>query len=361
MAQTTEVDEESLLDLVALGTVADLVPLLGENRSLVRRGLVVLNEPRRPGIEALMADAGLRRGKVDAAAIGFRLGPRLNAAGRIDTAMLAYELLTSRDPLETRGLAEKLGKLNQRRQELTEETVAAAEAQVLADDADARLYLAASRDFLPGIVGLAASRLTEAYYRPSIVVELGEEESRGSCRSIPEFHITKALDRCADLLIRHGGHAAAAGFTVATERLDTLRRCLKAIAAEQLATVELRPTLEIDAEIPLEEIDWATQALLSQAEPCGADNPLPVLLSRDVEVRDVRAVGGEQKHLKLTLRDGRGVVWDAIAFRRGDLLGRIPGRVDVAYNLEINEWNQGKRLQLNIQDLRAAGQAAGSS
>jgi single-stranded-DNA-specific exonuclease len=360
MAQPAEADEESLLDLVALGTVADLVPLLGENRSLVRRGLAVLNEPRRPGVEALMADAGLRRGKVDAAAIGFRLGPRLNAAGRIDTAMLAYELLTSRDPLRTRDLAEKLGKLNQRRQELTEETVAAAEAQVLADDADARLYLAASRDFLPGIVGLAASRLTEAYYRPSIVVELGDEESRGSCRSIPEFHITKALDECAGLLSRHGGHAAAAGFTVATEKLDTLRRCLQAIAAEQLATVELRPTLEIDAEIPLEEIDWATQALLSQAEPCGAENPQPVLLSRDLEVRDIRAVGGEQKHLKLTLRDGRGVAWDAIAFRRGDLLGRIPGRVDAVYNLEINEWNQGKQLQLNIQDLRAARQPGSS-
>jgi single-stranded-DNA-specific exonuclease len=360
MAGPTEVDEESLLDLVALGTVADLVPLLGENRSLVRRGLAVLNEPRRPGVEALMADAGLRRGKVDAAAIGFRLGPRLNAAGRIDTAMLAYELLTSRDPLETRALAGRLGKLNQRRQELTEETVAAAEAQVLADDADARLYLAASPDFLPGIVGLAASRLTEAYYRPSIVVELGDEDSRGSCRSIPEFHITAALDKCKDLLIRHGGHAAAAGFTVATDKLDRLRCRLQAIADERLADVELRPTLAIDLQIPLEEVDWATHALLSQMEPCGADNPLPVLLSQDVEVGDVRAVGGQQNHLKLTLRDGRGVAWDAIAFRRGDLRGRIPRRLDVAYNLDVNEWNQGKRLQLNIQDLRAAGSADSS-
>jgi single-stranded-DNA-specific exonuclease len=354
MGQPPDLAEESLLDLVALGTVADLAPLSGENRTLVQRGLAALNEPGRMGVEALMADAGLRRGEVDATAIGFRLGPRLNAAGRIDTAMLAYQLLISRDPLETRDLAEKLGQLNQRRQELTEQTVAVAEAQVLADDPDARLFLAASPDFMPGIVGLAASRLTEAYYRPSVVVELGEAESRGSCRSIPEFDITAALDRCADLLIRHGGHAAAAGFSIATAQLDLLRRHLQAIAAEQLAGVELRPTLLIDAELPLEEVDWATQALLAQLEPCGIRNPQPVLISRGVQVREQRAIGGEQQHLKLTLRDGRGVAWDAMAFRGGHLLGQVPDRVDVAYTLGVNEWNQEKRLQLVVQDLRPA-------
>ncbi len=354
MGRPAELTEESLLDLVALGTVADLAPLLGENRYLVRRGLEVLNHPSRSGIEALMANAGLRRGEVDATAISFQLGPRLNAAGRLDTAMLAYRLLTGRDPLETRELADQLGRLNQHRQELTEQTVAAAEAQVLADDPDACLYLAASPDFLPGIVGLAASRLTETYYRPSVVVEVGEEESRGSCRSIPEFNITAALDQCADLLIRHGGHAAAAGFTIATDRLDLLRQRLKAIAAEQLAGVELRPVLKIDAEIELEEVNWATHALLSQVEPCGTGNPQPVLLSRKVEVREVRAMGNEQKHLRLLLRDGRGVAWDAVFFRQGSLAGEIPDRVDVAYTLEVHEWNQEKRLQLNVQDLRPA-------
>jgi single-stranded-DNA-specific exonuclease len=350
-----ELTEESLLDLVALGTVADLVPLLGENRSLVRRGLEVLNEPRRPGVEALMAEANLRRDEVDTNAIAFRLGPRLNAAGRIDKAMLAYKLLTNRDPQETRELANELGELNRRRQELTEKTVAAAEAQVLADDPDARLYWAASQDFLPGIVGLAASRLTEAYYRPAIVVERGDEESRGSCRSIPEFYINVALDECADLLKRHGGHAAAAGFTVATADLERLRQRLQAIAAERLAGVELRPTLKIDVEIPLEEVDWATHGFLSQIEPCGVDNPQPVLLSRNVEVREARAIGSEKRHLKLTFRDGRGIAWDAIAFRRGDLSNQIPAAMDAAYTLEIHDWNGEKRLQLNIQDLRAAG------
>ncbi len=355
MGRSAEVPEEHLLDLVALGTVADLAPLRGENRSLVRRGLELLNQPVRPGIEALMADARLRRGDVDAEAIGFRLGPRLNAAGRIGNALLAYRLLTSQDPIETRDLARKLGELNQRRQGLTRETVAAAESQILADHPDARLYMAASETFLPGIVGLAASRLTETYYRPSIVVELGDKKSRGSCRSIPEFHITEALEQCSDLLPRFGGHAAAAGFTVATEELSELRQRLQAIAAEKLADVELRPTLEVDAEIPLEEVGWETHGLLSQMEPCGVGNPTPVLLSKAVHARAVRATGGERQHLKLVLRDGKGVSWDAIAFGRGDAAEQAPGALDVAYTLAINEWNGAKRLQLNVQDFRTAG------
>jgi single-stranded-DNA-specific exonuclease len=302
-----------------------------------------------------MADAGLRRGEVDATAIGFRLGPRLNAAGRIDNAMLAYKLLASREPLETRELAEQLGRLNERRQKLTEKTVAEAEAQVEADDPAAYLYLAASKNFAPGIVGLAASRLTEAYYRPSVVVELGEEKSRGSCRSIPEFDITQALETCRELLERFGGHAAAAGFTVPTRKLEELRGRLQDLAAEQLAGVDLRPTLTIDAQLPLETVDWATQALLSQLEPCGIANPQPVLLSPGVAVADRRAIGHERRHLKLSVRDERGVAWDAIYFRQGHLAAEIPACVDVAYTLEINEWNHQKRLQLNVQDMRPAG------
>ncbi len=354
MGRSAGVAADELVDLVALGTVADLAPLRGENRSLVRRGLEILNQPTRPGIEALLADAVLRRGDVDAEAIGFRLGPRINAAGRIDNAMLAYRLLTSQDPLEARELAQKLGELNRRRQKLTQETVAAAEGQILDDHPDAHLYLAASDSFLSGIVGLAASRLTEAYYRPSIVVELGDEESRGSCRSIPEFHITKALEQCSDLLLRFGGHAAAAGFTVATPRLGALRKRLQAIAAEELADVELRPTLEVDVEIPLEQVNWKIHSLLDRMEPCGVGNPQPVLLSRNVPVRSVRATGSERRHLNLVLRDGRGISWDAVAFGRGDVAEHVPGRIDVAYTLAINKWKHEKRLQLIVQDLRAA-------
>ncbi|MGC9333446.1 MAG: single-stranded-DNA-specific exonuclease RecJ [Anaerolineae bacterium] len=344
--------EERFLDLVALGTVADLVPLFWENRSLVRRGLEQLNQGPRPGIEALMAEAGVRQGEVDATAIGFRLGPRLNAAGRIDTAMLAYRLLTSRDALETRDLARMLGELNRERQQLTEQTVLEAKAQALDDDADACLYMAASAGFKPGIVGLAASRLTEAYYRPAVVVEVGPEVSHGSCRSIPEFHITEALDACEDLLDHHGGHAAAAGFTVRTDKLDALRRRLKSIAAEELEGVELKPLLEIDAEVALEDVGWDTHQSLRRLEPCGMGNPQPVLLSRGVEVRDRRQIGSDGSHLKLVLGDGRGAAWDAIFFRQGALSQHIPARVDVAYRLGVNERNHEKRLQIEVQDLR---------
>jgi single-stranded-DNA-specific exonuclease len=347
-----DLQEEALLDLVALGTVADLVPLVGENRALVQRGLERINSAARPGIEALMADAGVRRGAVDASAIGYLLGPRLNAAGRIDDSMIAYRLLRSRDPLETQELGRRLGELNRQRKQYTEETFVAAQAQVLARDPEALLFLADDPGFPPGIVGLAASRLAEAYYRPSIVVTRGDGQSRGSCRSIPEFDITAALDDCRDLLIRHGGHAVAAGFTVATADLEALRARLIELATARLGGIELRPALHIDAELPLERVDETAYALLRQIQPCGMQNPDPLLLARAVEVRERRTAGSEQKHLRLVLRDTRGIAWPAMFFRHGRLLDQIPDRVDVVYSLEKSEWNGQTWLRLLLHDLR---------
>ena len=345
------VNEEDLLDLAALGTVADLAPLLGENRSLVRRGLERLNAAERVGVRAMIAQAGLKLGQIDAATIGFVLGPRLNAAGRIDDAAKSYDLLTCRSPEEAADLAQELEQLNRDRQRLTAETLERAKEQVLMVGESEKLLFAAGKDFLSGIVGLVAGRLTEEFYRPCLVVELGAEESRGSARSIPEFNITAALDQCSDLLVRYGGHAAAAGFTVANDNLEALRERLKELAAEQLEGVELTPTLLIDAEVELSEVDWATQALLTQLEPCGYANPAPLLLSRRAIVRGARAVGTDGNHLKLTLSDGRGIK-DAIAFHQGRWAGKLSGYIDVVYSLEINEWNGRKRLQLNVKDLR---------
>ncbi len=348
------VDEEDLLDLTALGTVADLAPLLGENRSLVKRGLERLNDPQRLGVRAMIAQAGLKLGQIDATTIGFILGPRLNAAGRIDDAATSYDLLTCRSPDEAANLAQELEELNRHRQRLTAGTLDRAKEQVLAADESQKLLFASGEDFLSGVVGLVASRLTDEFYRPSVVVELGPEESRGSARSIPEFNITAALDQCSGLLVKYGGHAAAAGFTVANDNLDALQDRLKGLAAEQLEGVELTPTLLIDAEVELSEMDWATQALLTQLEPCGYANPAPLLLSRRAIVRDARAVGTDGSHLKLTLSDGRGA-WDAIAFRQGRWAGQLPRCIDIVYSLEVNEWNGRKRLQLNVKDLRPSG------
>jgi single-stranded-DNA-specific exonuclease len=352
-------DDDDLLDLVALGTVADLAPLVDENRALVQRGLARLNAAPRVGIAALMQAAGARLGAVDSNTIGYWLGPRLNAAGRIEHAMAAYRLLIADDAAQARELAAELDQRNRERQRLTRETQDKARELALGSDPATPLLFAADPSFRAGVVGLAASRLTEEFYRPSIVVEQGQVESRGSCRSIPEFHITRALDECAELLIRHGGHAAAAGFTVPTSKLDELAARLQAIAHAQLGGRDLAPTLEIDAEILPGELNRETCDHLKQLEPCGYGNPTPTLMSRGMLVRDIRSVGADGAHLKLSLMDARHATWDAIGFRQSHhaVWLRRDMRIDVAYHLEVNEWNGQERLQLNVLDLRPTDDA----
>lgn len=345
--------ENDLMDLVALGTVADLAPLLGENRTLVRLGLKSINQTERPGIQALCRHAGLQPGRIDTLAIGYALGPRLNAAGRLAHANTAYRLLETPYPAEAEQLAEELNRLNDERQQLTKATLERARQQALDTADDAPLLFAAAPDFPAGVVGLVANQLVEEFYRPAIIVEMGNQVSHGSARSIPEFHITRALDTCADLLIRYGGHAAAAGFTVANENLSALTARLRAIAREQLAGAELIPTLTIDAEVELSQISGRVYQELAQLEPCGYANPHPLFLSRNVQVKHCRVVGSDGKHLKLKLYD-RGITWDAIAFRQGEWAADMPTHIDMVYHLELNEWNGEKRLQLNIQDMRAA-------
>ena len=225
----------------------------------------------------------------------------------------------------------------------------------MSEDPDAYLLFAAHEDFNPGVVGLAASRLTETYYRPAIVAAKNSEETRGSCRSIPEFHITDALDLCKDLLVRHGGHAAAAGFTVKNENLPELVSRLKEIAKDQLSEKDLRQTLSADLEVSLAELSFEVLKHLSYLEPTGYGNPDAVFVSRDVKVKSSRTVGSEGRHLKLTLEDERGVSIDAIGFRMGHLNADLPPRLDVLYHFEMNEYNGRKSLQLNLKDLKAAG------
>ncbi len=344
-----------LLDLVALGTVADVAPLLEENRALVRLGLNALNRPKRPGIQAMLDEAKIKGGRVNAYSIGFMLGPRLNAAGRLASASVGYELLTAADGFTAKAKADELGRLNRERQELTQALVEQAKAEIGDDGADRYLHLIAGEGYHPGIVGLVAGRLTEELYRPTIVAEMGATETRGSCRSIPEFNITHALDECRELLVRHGGHAAAAGFTVKNENLPELRRRLEAIATRKLSGIDLTPVLKIDCEYDLADRDLALCELLQQLEPYGEGNPQPVFVSHGLEVvpYSVRTVGSEGQHLKLRVRaPGSRIEWDAIAFRMGAWAGGLPGRLDLAYNLEMNDYSGAP--QLNVRDLRAA-------
>jgi single-stranded-DNA-specific exonuclease len=347
---------EDLLDLVALGTVADLAPLDRlENRELVRRGLEVLNRAQRPGIFELAQVARVEPGKINTTSIGYMLGPRINAAGRLDDAMVAYRLLTADMP-EAGQVAQQLQELNVQRQTLTMEAVEIARERVIVEaGGDVPLVFAANEDFQSGIVGLVAGRLCEEFYVPAVVVEKGEEESRGSCRSIPEFNITQALDQCADLLVRHGGHAQAAGFTVRNENLSLLREKLITLAREALHGQDLRPTLDVDAEVPFDALTMDLAEWLLKLEPTGARNDAPVFMTRRLYVADYRRVGQDGRHLKLRLSNGFHQI-DAIGFKQGDWAPRIPAYIDVAYHLEINEWNGNTKLQLNVQDLRPAGQ-----
>ncbi len=343
--------EDALYDLVALGTVADLVPLIGENRAFVKRGLTLLRQSERPGIQALMRQASIKPEAIDAGSIGYTLGPRLNAAGRLEHAKKAYELLITLYPDEADKLAQELEETNRERQRLTNEMTAKAREAILPTAQVDRLLIVAAPEYPEGIVGLIASRLSEEFYRPAIAVHCGPEESRGSARSIPEFNIVAALDQCRDLLVRHGGHAAAAGFTVRNENMTELQTRLKEIAVRELGNNVLSPVLNIDAAAALSDMNWTLHKALEQLAPFGYGNREPIFLTRGVFVRDARIVGAE--HLRLLLSDGQ-AVWDAIAFRQGSWVGLLPKRIDVVYQLEARTFNNEARLQLNVKDLQPA-------
>lgn len=348
------IDLESLLDLVAIGTVADLAPLNSvENRALVRRGLKVINEGRRPGVRALLEVAKVNLGTVSAMNIGFTLGPRINAAGRLRDAMTACELLYTRDEARAFELAQQLQDLNVERQNLTRAAQEKIKASVEAIH-DLPLIFAGDKDFQPGIVGLVAGRLVEEYFRPAVVMEYGETESRASCRSIPQFDITHALDECSELLVRHGGHAQAAGFTVDNRNLKALETRLLQLAETGLRDQDLRPMLVYDADVNINQLSEELLNELEQLEPTGHMNPSPVLMSRNVYVKECRTVGADGKHLKLKLACAGKRDLDAIGFNLGEWMSQMPKLVDVAYQLEMNVWNGSRSLQLNLQDIRPA-------
>ena len=343
---------EAFLDLVAIGTVADLAPLHGENRALVAEGLRQLNQSLRPGLAALMAQAGVQANRsITATTIGFMIGPRLNAAGRLESALAAYHLLMAKSEAEAISSAAKLELQNRDRQRLTSETVQAARQKILSAGPQP-LYFVADPTFNPGVVGLAASRLLDEFYRPVLVAEQGPEFTKGSARSISEFHITQALDQCADLLERYGGHAAAAGFTVKNKNLPALQERLLRVASNQLNEPELRPTIKIDGEVKLHAVRYELVEAILKLQPFGYGNVTPCFVSRKLQIKSIRAVGQDEQHLRLVLYDGR-QNRGAIAFRQGHWAGKLsPGQyVDVVYCLEFNDWNGERSMQLNIQDL----------
>ncbi len=358
-----------MLDVVALGTVADMGPLLGENRVLVKAGLDALRTTERPGLLALMRAARVSQQDIDATAIGFVLGPRINAAGRLDDAVRAYHLLLSQDLAHAEALAQELNHANQQRQAITrrimEESAALAESTGAAQQ---RIVVLDSVDYPSGVVGLVAGKLVERWARPVVLIARGEEISRGSARSIPTFNIFQALTSCKEafaqeypgesLFIRFGGHSMAAGFTIANSYLPELEQRLLALASEQLTDDRLHPTLYIDAEVALHDLTWDLYHQLRLLEPFGQANQQPVLLSRGLRITGIRPLGNEGKHLKLYLKQEATTAarrpLEAIAFGMGDQAERLRAcpAVDIAYTLESNNWNDMQSLRLNVKDLR---------
>ena len=346
-----EFSADRLLDLVALGTVADLAPLRGENRKLVRSGLEQLRKPQRQGLFSLIQLIGLRPPTLKASNIGFGLGPRINAAGRLDSGLTAYELLVTSDVMRAGQLAQQLDNLNRERQKITREMFEKALGIAIKGDALPYMLFAADPDFNAGVVGLTAARLSEQYYRPAIVAHESSETTRASCRSIREFHITQALDECSDILLHHGGHAAAAGFTVANENLKELIDRLESLAKEALSEKDLRPTLEADLEVSLDDLNDDLLYEIDRLEPTGFGNPVPLFISRAVRVETNRPVGREGAHLKLRVGNGRKSI-DAIAFRQGSWSAVMPRNIDIIFQFERNEFQGKITPQLNIQDIK---------
>jgi single-stranded-DNA-specific exonuclease len=336
------------LDLVALGTIADVVPLVGANRILVRTGLEVLATSRRPGLRALKRVAGIAEGApVAAGQVGFRLAPRINAAGRLDDAGRGVRLLLSADPAEAEALAAELDRENQARQEIERRILAEA-----IEDAGARVRegargLVLARDgWHAGVIGIVASRIVERFHRPAVLVALADEGGKGSGRSIEGFHLHDALSACAPHLARFGGHRHAAGLTVDRARLPAFRAAFEAHAAERLSDEDLVPRCRIDGWVEHGEVTERAADDLARLGPFGAGHPEPVFALRGAPTR-ARTVGANGAHLKLGLAG-----LDAIGFGMGDRIAACGGPLDAAFSIGFDEWDGRRRLQLKLRDVR---------
>jgi len=335
-----------LLDLVTLGTVTDIAPLVGENRYLVKEGLKMLNNTPRIGLQEMIRLAGLELGKLDAGHISWVFGPRLNAASRMDDATISYHLLTTNSLEEAHHLAAKLEGVNAERQRLTKEILNKVK-EKLATKMHLPLLIESDESYPVGVIGLVAGKLVDEFCKPAIIINLGSELCRGSVRSIPEFNIAVALEKYCDLLITFGGHPLAAGFVAARQNLPTLEERLMSLAANQLSHLDLRPKLVIDAEVPLSAFSGDTFNLIQQLEPFGQGNPQPTFLTRQVEVVDLRNFGNQGKHLELKLKQ-RDITWRAVIFNSQKAPDEIPSCIDIVYKVGKSFWSGEEVLGLNL-------------
>ncbi|OPX86552.1 MAG: Single-stranded-DNA-specific exonuclease RecJ [Pelotomaculum sp. PtaB.Bin104] len=342
------------LDLACLGTIADIVPLFGENRILVKHGLTRLAHTVRPGLQALLKVSGVDPACLGADEVGFRLAPRLNAAGRIGSPDLAVRLLLTDSVSEAAELANALHQGNQRRQEL-EATVLEEAMQILESQpalAAGKIIVLHSVGWHQGVIGIVASRLVDRFYRPVILIAIEGEKGRGSARSVPGFNIYQAISHCQEYLLSAGGHAMAAGLTIVTDRLEEFCQAISAYADQMLEEEQLRPGLDVDGLIDIAQVSEELVNEINLLQPFGHSNPAPLLGCREAAVLAYRRVGRNSSHLKMRLRSGE-VILDSIGFNLGVFTEALAKKevVDLAFAPGVNEYKGHRSLQLEVKDL----------
>jgi len=346
--------EKWLLDLVAIATVTDVMPLTGENRVLETYGLLVLNKTKRIGLQKLIEAAGSNAGALDTYSIGFQLGPRINAAGRMDHANAALYLLLEEDEAKATELASALNAANVARQKASETMYQAAK-RLVGDPGDRPVIIVASEGWPAGLVGLVAGKLVNDFGRPVYVAGKEGEKYVGSGRSIPGFDVTAGLREASAFLDKFGGHPQACGFsTQGDDRFLQAVALMEAYAKKELAGIDLVTTLSIDAEILLSQADWALQEAVARCAPFGEGNPRPIFAIRQARVQGLDTVGADGKHLRLTVVHADGKMAKMIGFGFGSWTKKlqVEDRVDVAFEIGVNEWNGNRELQLRIVDLK---------
>lgn len=348
-------EAEKSLDLATIGTITDIANLTGPNRALVKFGQDYVKKTKRQGILALYKLAGVEKEKIGTYEIGYIIGPRINAAGRMENPMESLRLICTKNEKRAAELAKAIDQKNKERQDLTNMMVTHARELWLKEDGKSVLIFVQHESYQEGIIGLVASKLMEEFYRPVVVVAKGKEWSRASARSIEEFNIVEAVRICEDIIGSHGGHKKAAGFDVETTKIELVKQRLIGFAEENLDKKHLIPTLKIDAEVTLDDLGIEFLEMLKKFEPFGEGNRAPVFATRGVMIADAKLVGKTSKHLSLMIKDEKSKkTIRAIGFGLGGFYFQLsPGKpVDIAYNLIEDTWNGQGKLQLKLKDIK---------
>jgi len=346
----------SLLDYVALGSIADSVPFIDENRILIKYGLKALNQTKKEGLKALIMESGVSYGNLGTKEVNFAIAPRINAAGRLDDSKIALELLLTNSEYKAAYLSRKLSEMNKHRQEIGDNILREARefASIQVKEEDNKILILASENWNQGVIGIIASRLVDEFNRPVIIISKKDGIAKGSGRSIKGFHLYKVLESCQDILINFGGHELAAGITIESNKIPEFKSRMNEISQDFIKGDDLSPGLKIDAQILLSNINFGLVKDINILEPFGIGNPQPVFCSYKNIIADWRLVGGKREHLKIKVKEENRTL-EGIGFklsRMGDQIFSRNKVVDLAFNVELNKWNGTENVQLNIKDIK---------